>query len=256
MSNIICIANLREKTGRTCTAVNFAASLSLLDKRVLLVDCDASGQASACLGFGKGSYEFGLDDFFIGIVGARAVVKKTMLDGLDLIPAGGSLADIETHLAYNPDKDKVLSIILRKFRESYDVIIFDTPADQGLLTRSAMVASDSLLIPALLAPDTLDDLNRLLVFASNARKGMDAPLKISGIVFMNCQSSDHVGSYYSNGELKNFRHAVFPVTIPEKPADMSWDTMARPMCLKDIKSPLAEAFLDLSYEFLYREKVQ
>lgn len=253
MSNVICVANLRKKTGRTCTAVNFAASLSLLDKRVLLVDCDASGHASECLGFGPGSYEFGLDDFLIGIVGARAVVKQTEMEGLDLIPAGGSLNEMEKQLAYNPDRDKVLSIILKKFRESYDIIVFDTPGDKGLLTRSALMACDSLLIPALLAEETLDDLNHLLGFASDVRKGNDTPLKLSGIVFMDCQSTDHVGAFYTNNELKAYDRAVYPVTIPGKPSDMSWKTMAKPLCLMDIKSPMAEAFLDLSFEFLYRE---
>ena len=256
MGNVICVANLREKTGRTCTAVNFAASLALLDKRVLLVDCDASGRASACLGFADGSYEFGLDDFLTGIVGARAVVKGTGLDGLDLIPAGASLGAIESELKYNPDKEKVLSIILGKFRMAYDIIVFDTPADTGLLTRSALLACDSLLIPAQLAPETLGDLNRLLGFASDARKGLGTPLKISGILFMNCPDSDRISSYYANNELKDFKQAVYPVTIPEKTLGMDWDAMAGPMCLKDIKSPLAEAFLDLSYEFLYRENIQ
>lgn len=255
MSNIICVANLRKQTGRTCTAVNFAASLSLLDKRVLLVDCDARGQASGCLGFLPNSYEFGLDDFMIGIVGGRAVVKQTGLDGLDLIPAGGALGETETNLAYNPDKDKVLSIVLQKFRDRYDIIIFDTPADKGLLTRSALVACDSLIIPAPLAQETLGDLNQLLGFASEARKGLNTPLKISGIVFMNCPSTDQVGAYYAKNELKDYKQAIYPVTIPEKPSDMSWENMAKPVCLVDIKSPVAEAFLDLSYEFLYREKI-
>lgn len=249
MGHVICVANLKGKTGRTLTAVNFAASLALLEKSVLLVDCDANGQASAFLGAGPMDESFGLDDLLSGIVGGRAVVKKTALDYLDLIPSGQFLGDIETILAQNPDKEKVLSIVLRKFRESYDYIIFDTAAGKNLITRSALMACDSLLIPLFLGRAAPPNLYSLLGFASDVRKNMADPLKISGILFLNCPDPSEIARCYRNHEFDDVNQAILPVTIPE----LAMDQGTGPLCLTDIKSPCAEAFLDLSFEFLYRE---
>ncbi|MBU1168115.1 MAG: AAA family ATPase [Proteobacteria bacterium] len=253
MCNVICVANLQEKTGRTSTAVNFAASLALLEKKVLLVDCDANGQASFCLGILSHAYDFGLDDLLSGIVGGRAVVRQTAMDFLDIIPPGHSLNEMEKKLAQNPDKEKVLSIVLSTFKERYDYIIFDTPGQKNLMTISALVSCDSLMIPALLGPRTLDGLYSLLGFASDVRKKIDEPLKIAGILFMDCNSLQDVDNYYQKNEHKDFKHAICSVTIPGKPLDPEVDGATAPSCLVDIKSDYSEAFLDLSFEFLYRE---
>lgn len=234
-------------------AVNFAASLSLLDKNVLLVDCDGSGRTSACLGFTSGTYDYGLDDVLTGIVGGRAAVQQTSMEGLDLIPAGESLDTIEENLKYNPDKEKVLSIILKKFREHYDYIVFDTPGDTGLLAQSAMVACDSLMIPTLISPETRHDLDRILEFATVTRKSVDDPLKLSGIVFMNGRDEDATASGFLENTLLDFKQAVYPVAIPETDRGDDPDAPMKPVCLVDVKSPVSEAFLDVSFEFLYRE---
>lgn len=253
MCNVICVANLREKTGRTCATVNFAASLALLEQKVLVVDCDPGGHASACLGTSPHDYDFGLNDLLSGIVGGRAVVRKTAIDFLDLIPSGEALDDIERILAQNPDKEKVLSIVLKKFRESYDFIIFDTPPKKSLIMRSTIVACDSLMIPTFLGTGTVEDVLGILGFASDVRQKMEEPLKIAGILFMNCRGQEEINQYYMNNEINDFKHAICPVTIPEKPNVMGKDAGSKPMCLIDLKSEYAEAFLDLSYEFLYRE---
>jgi chromosome partitioning protein len=249
MGHVICVANLAEKAGRTFTAVNVAASLSVLEKKVLLVDCDPRGRASGCLGISLDEGDFGLDDFLTGIVGGRAVVRRTALAYLDVIPPGHALKDIETMLAQNPDKEKILSIVLRQFVERYDYIIFDTSSEKNLITRSALLAGDSLLMPEVPGPSTGDHLYDLLGFAGEVRKTAKTPLTVSGLLFLNCPDRTGVEQFSDDPRRALLEGALLPVSIPESLPGQD----RSPLCLADIKSPAAEAFLDLSFEFLYRE---
>ncbi|GAB6096388.1 AAA family ATPase [Desulfatiferula olefinivorans] len=249
MGHVICVANLAEKAGRTFTAVNIAASLSVLEKKVLLVDCDPTGQAAGCLGITIGDGDFGLDDFLTGIVGGRAVVRKTALPFLDVIPPGLCLGDIETTLAQNPDKEKILSIVLRPFVKRYDYIIFDTSHEKNLITRSAFLACDSLLMPVVPGPSTGDLLDDLLGFAGDVRKAVKDPLTLSGLLLLNCTDSRCAPLVSTDPSRGVPEGAILPVTIPEIPQEHR----VSPLCLADLKSPAAEAFLDLCFEFLYRE---
>ena len=251
MSHVICVANLDEKTGRTSTAVNFAASLSVLEKRVLLVDCDPAGNASSILGAEALSYDFGLIDLLSGVVGGRSVLRSTEIGHLDLIPTGEDLRSIDRALAMNPEKEKVLTIIIQKFKEQYDYIVFDTPADKGFLTQSALYACDSLIIPVHPGPNAVQSIYNVLGFAGKLRQGMDNPVKLSGILFNRCRDLAEAEVCCDPHEIRELRSAFFPVTIPSSP--VAGDSR-KPVCLCDVKSGCADAFLDLSFEFLYREK--
>jgi hypothetical protein len=95
---------------------------------------------------------------------------------------------------------------------------------------------------------------KLLEFAGSLTKKKTAPLKLSGILFTQCQDIQDVERYFVNDEIRDFKTAICPVTIPSSPLATDSGLGNKPACLIDIKSDYAEAFLDLSYEFLYRER--
>lgn len=253
MAKIICVANLIKGAGRTISAVNFAASLSVLEKKTLIIDCDPLKDTSEYFGYTKEKYDYGLDDLLTGFVGGKGVVAGSDLEYLDIIPTGHGLNDIEENLAYNPDKERVLNIIIKKFREDYDYIIFDTPEEYGLLTKSAMLASDELLIPLKCDDGVAGNLSRLLESIEEVREDYKSMIKMTGILFTFCDNLEVVENFFSKEVVKNMEEIFFTTTIPESAFFEEEANKNKPACLIDLKSDIAESFLNMTYEFLDRE---
>lgn len=251
MSHVICVANFEEQSGKTSAVVNFASSLAVLEKKTLVVDCDPKGEASEYLVADKDSTAFGLFDVLTGIVGGKSAVTETRLPFLDIIPAGDGLDIVDKSLSVNPEKEKILSIIIQKFKDHYDYIVFDTPSEKGLLSESAVMASDSLLIPVNDHSNGVHCVYDVLAYSGKLRPVSDNPLKLSGIFFNRCNENESIDSNNGSSRFRDMKNALLPVTIPVIQTTID---PCRPACLSDIKSPYAEAFLDLCYEFLYRER--
>lgn len=250
MAKIICIANLVNGVGRTLCAVNFAASLSLLEKKTLVIDCDPKKDTGEYFGYTKEKYDYGLDDLLTGFVGGKGVVAGSDFEYLDIIPAGHGLDDIEESLAYNPDKEQVLDIIIRKFREDYDYIIFDTPGEYGLLTKSAMLASDEILIPVKSGDAVSENLASLFDTIEKFREDYKSDVKIAGILFTFCDRLEEVKSRIDDDVPEKFESFFFSATIPDSVFIKNNNDKKQPACLIDLKSDIAASFLELSYEFL------
>lgn len=247
MGHVICIANFREQSGKTSTAVNLAASLAVLERKTLLVDCSPDGRASEGLLPDSDDTAFGLFDVLSGIVSARSAVSDTALSYLQILPFGEGESSLDRMLAMNPDREKILSIVMEKFRDEYDFIVFDTPSTTGLLSRSAVIAGDSLIIPVPSGDRAARDVKEVLAFSGRLRQSGENPLKLSGVLFNRC---DPEGMSQAH-DLGGLEKAVYPVPIP-----LSQDVdPCRPACLCDMKSPVTEAFFDLCYEFLYRDSL-
>lgn len=253
MAKIICVANLVKGAGRTLSAVNFAASLSLLEKKTLIIDCDPLKDTSEYFGYTKEKYDYGLDDLLTGFVGGKGVVAGSDLEYLDVIPSGHDLSNIDENLAYNPDKERVLTIIIKKFREDYDYIIFDTPAEYSLLTKSAMLASDELLIPLKCDDNVAENLSRLLESVEEVREDYKAVIKTTGILFTFCENLEVVETFFSEEVVTKLKDVFFKTTIPESVFFDEEVNKKQPACLIDLKSDIADSFLDVTYEFLDRE---
>lgn len=249
MSHVICVANFVGQSGKTSTVVNLAASLAVLEKKTLVVDCDPEGKTSDCLLADKDLAAFGLDDVLTGIVSGKSAVASTRFEYLDIIYAGDGLDTVDKILSMNPEREKILSIIIQKFKDQYDFIVFDTPSEKGFLAKSAVIAGDSLLIPSHSGTGTADDIFDVLAYSGKIRPVMDNPLKLSGILFNRCSDLSDLELLKTDTRIKSLKNALFPVAIP--PVEPK-DDPCRPACLCDVKSLYAEAFLDLCFEFLYR----
>lgn len=250
MSHVICIANFDKQSGKTSAVVNFAASLAVLEKKTLVVDCDPEGKTSDGLLAEKEFAAFGLVDVLTGIVGGRSAVAATKLKYLDIIPYGEEYESLSKQLSMNPEKEKILSIVIEKFKDDYDYIVFDTPSENSLLSKSAILAGDSLLIPVKPGPSAAEGVYDVLSCSGKLRHGATNPLKLAGIFFNHCHDLFDIQAVNLNETFKDLKKALFPVTIPPSPGD--WDSR-QAACLTDMKSPYAEAFFDLCFEFLFRD---
>lgn len=125
-TKIICIANQKGGVGKTTTAVNLAAGLSILRKSVLLVDCDAQGNATSGLGIGQKGLDKHLYHAILGLVSAAEAILPTSVANLSIIPSNMDLVGIEVDLAGRKNREGVLKELLAPL-SSFDYILLDCP---------------------------------------------------------------------------------------------------------------------------------
>jgi len=142
---IIAIANQKGGCGKTTTTVNLAAYLALNGKKTLLVDLDPQGSSTRHLGLNE--LDKTMYDVLMRGLDIRALIKNTMVSGLDIAPTNNFLGKAELELASKlTARESVLRPKLRSL-EGYDYVLIDTPPTLGFLTLNALVASDIVLIP-------------------------------------------------------------------------------------------------------------
>lgn len=147
---IYAVANQKGGCGKTLTAINLAAGLAGMGKRVLLVDTDPQGHAS--LGLNVRSEDLGLSmyDLIRGLERTEIILDDIILpvqENLDLAPSNILLASAEQELAGWPDRYQRLAKGLRTTSKEYDFAVIDCPPHLGLLTLNALYAAQRVMVP-------------------------------------------------------------------------------------------------------------
>lgn len=144
---ILCIANQKGGVGKTTTAVNLAAGLARRGKKVLLVDLDIQGSATAALGVKLKEGDQAVAECLVHEKQLEHVVRETSTEGLFVAPAGESLAAVDIHLASAMARESVLQRCLSTVIEKVDHVVVDTAPYLGLLTTNAIVAAEHMIVP-------------------------------------------------------------------------------------------------------------
>ena len=147
IGKIIAVTNQKGGVGKTTTAINLATSMAAVKKSVLLIDLDPQGNASTGLGIEEKDREIGTYEILGDEKNIEGAIKKTIIPGLDIIPATVDLSAVEIELVDASNRMKRLQRYSIELKQKYDFIFIDCPPSLGLLTINAFTAADSLLIP-------------------------------------------------------------------------------------------------------------
>ena len=213
MGKIIAIANQKGGVGKTTTSVNLAASLGVLEKKVLLIDADPQANASSGLGVDVENTKYSTYELFEHLVTAKEAIIKTNTPNLDIIPSHIDLVAVEIELVDKDEREYQLKKILAPIKDDYDYILIDCAPSLGLLTLNSLVAADSVLIPIQCEYFALEGLGKLLNTVTSIQNIHNPDLDIEGLLLTMYDSRLRLSNQVVEDVRKHFQDMVFKTVI-------------------------------------------
>jgi chromosome partitioning protein len=213
MGKIIAIANQKGGVGKTTTSINLAASLGVLEKKILLIDADPQANASSGLGINIDEVEGGTYHVLEHSLSARDAIVKTGSPNVDIIPAHIDLVAIEIELVDKQDREYMLKKSLVEIKDDYDYILIDCGPSLGLITLNSLVAADSVIIPIQCEYFALEGLGKLLNTIKSIQNIHNAELNIEGLLLTMFDSRLRLSNQVVDEVRKHFSSMVFDTII-------------------------------------------
>jgi chromosome partitioning protein len=253
MGRIIAIANQKGGVGKTTTAVNLAAALAAVPRKVLLVDMDPQGNATMASGVDKRELENSTCEVLLAECTASAAIVKTA-EKYDLLPGNIDLTAAEIRLMDESAREQRLKNALLPIRDNYDYIIIDCPPSLSLLTLNALAVADGVIVPMQCEYFALEGLSSL-VDTINALKGkLNPALEIEGIVRTMFDVRNNLANAVSGELIKHFGDKVFRSIIPRNVRLAEAPSHGQSIVGYDRASRGGIAYLGLAGEIVRREK--
>ena len=211
MGKIIGIANQKGGVGKTTTAVNLAAALGVLEKKVLLIDADP--QANATSGLGVEEVKFSTYNLLERSADVMDCVQKTTSPNVDIVPSHIDLVAAEIELVDRENREYQLKESLQNAKNEYDYIIIDCAPSLGLITINALTAADSVIIPIQCEYFALEGLGKLLNTIKNVQNIHNKELDIEGLLLTMFDSRLRLSNQVVEEVNMHFPEMVFETII-------------------------------------------
>ena len=250
MGKIIAIANQKGGVGKTTTSVNLAASLGVLEKKILLIDADPQANASSGLGVDVESVEIGTYQVLEHTSKAADAIVGTTSPNVDIIPAHIDLVAIEIELVDKEDREYMLKNALEPIKDQYDYIIIDCAPSLGLLTLNALVAANSVIIPIQCEYFALEGLGKLLNTIKRVQKIHNPNLDIEGLLLTMFDRRLRLSNQVVDEVRKHFSTMVFDTIIRRNTRLGEAPSYGESIIAYDATSKGAVNYLNLAQELL------
>lgn len=254
MGKIIAIANQKGGVGKTTTTVNLAASLGVLEKKVLLIDADPQANASSSLGIDVDAVEKGTYRILEHSVKAKDAIVASNSPNVDIIPAHIDLVAIEIELVDKKNRESMLKQAIVSLKDKYDYILIDCAPSLGLLTLNALTAADSVMIPIQCEYFALEGLGKLLNTIKSIQKTHNPELDIEGMLLTMYDSRLRLSNQVVEEVKKHFDKMVFKTIIQRNVRLGEAPSFGESIISYDAGSKGANNYLSLAQELIEKNE--
>ncbi len=256
LARIIAIANQKGGVGKTTTAINLAASLAIMEKKVLIIDCDPQANSTSGFGFGPASMQGSVYDAIYTPERTADYILPTASSHLFLLPATTDFVAIELELVDKVGREFFLTECISQVESQFEYIILDCPPSLGLITLNVLCASKELLIPLQCEFFALEGIVKLLQTYEQVRKRLNPHLQLLGVVLTMYDIRNKLSKEVKGEVFRCFPEYLFETAIPRNVRLSEAPSHGKSIIHYDIKSKGAEAYLSLAQEVVQRRNVQ
>ncbi|MGE0018124.1 MAG: ParA family protein [Draconibacterium sp.] len=255
MGKIISLANQKGGVGKTTTTINLAASLAVLEQKVLIIDADPQANATSGLGFNLKNVQSSIYECIVDEVEADKVILKTDIENLDIIPSHIDLVGAEIEMLNLPNREKVMKNAIEHLKNKYDFIFIDCSPSLGLITVNALTASDSVIIPVQCEYFALEGLGKLLNTIKIIQTRLNKNLEIEGFLLTMFDGRLNLSNQVYEEVKHHFQEMVFETVIQRNIKLGEAPSYGKPVILYDASSKGAINHMNLAREILQRNKM-
>ncbi|MEA2043657.1 MAG: AAA family ATPase [Bacteroidota bacterium] len=254
MSKIIALANQKGGVGKTTTAINLAASLAVLEQKILLIDVDPQANATSGIGLDPKEIDTSIYECLVDSIDPQDAIISTDIDNMDIIPSDIDLVGAEIEMLDKEEREYKLEKVINNIEKDYDYILIDCSPSLGLLTLNALTAADSVMIPVQCEYFALEGLGKLLNTIQMIQKSLNTDLEIEGFLLTMYDARLRLSNHVVAEVRRHFEEMVFDTIIQRNIKLSEAPSYGMPAILYDANSRGAVNYLNLGRELLERNK--
>lgn len=255
MGKIIALANQKGGVGKTTTAINLAACLGVLEKKVLLIDADPQANSTSGVGFDPRNIKKSIYECIIHESTPEETILSTNTPNLDLIPAHIDLVGAEIEMINLPNREKMMHLALEPLKEMYDFIIIDCSPSLGLITINALTAADSVIIPVQCEYFALEGLGKLLNTIKIVQNRLNTELEIEGILLTMYDTRLRLSNQVVEEVKTHFQDMVFNTIIQRNTKLGEAPSHGKSVIMHDASCRGSVNYLNLARELMQKNQM-
>jgi len=255
MAKIIALANQKGGVGKTTTAINLAASLAVLEYKVLIVDADPQANATSGLGFDLKEIENSIYECIVDGIDPKTAVLQSEIEHLHVLPSHIDLVGAEIEMLNLPNREKVLGNVLEQVKDAYDFVLIDCSPSLGLITVNSLTAADSVIIPVQCEYFALEGLGKLLNTIKIIQSRLNPELEIEGFLLTMYDSRLNLSNQVVEEVQKHFQDMVFETLVSRNIKLSEAPSYGKAVVMYDATSKGAVNYLNLARELLKKNNL-